>query len=85
MFFHFSLLLSSCLRQEDKCGLCSSMPTKMDIPLQSELSEFSYKGFSLISSPKSIYHLPKISPPNTIPLGIKTLVYESGGTQMFRS
>ena len=39
LLFHLSHLLSNCLRQEDKCVLCSSMSTKMKVPLQSELTE----------------------------------------------
>ena len=38
--FHLSCLFWSYLRQEDKCVLCSSMPTKMEVPLQSELAEY---------------------------------------------
>ena len=39
LLFHLSHLLSNCLRQEDKCVLCSSMSTKMEASLQSELTE----------------------------------------------
>ena len=39
MFFHLSFLLWSSLRQEDKCVLYSFMSTKMEVPLQSELTE----------------------------------------------
>ena len=39
MLFHLSFLLWSYLRQEDKCVLYSSMSTKMEVPLQSELTE----------------------------------------------
>ena len=39
LLFHLSCLFWSCLRQEDKCVLCSSMSTKMEVPLQSELTE----------------------------------------------
>ena len=38
LLFHLSCLFWSCLRQEDKCVLCSSMSTKMEVPLQSELT-----------------------------------------------
>ena len=39
MLFHLSFLLWSYLRQEDKCVLYSFMSTKMEVPLQSELTE----------------------------------------------
>ena len=39
ILFHLSCLFWSCLRQEDKCVLCSSMSTKMEVPLQSEFTE----------------------------------------------
>ena len=39
ILFHLFCLFWSCLRQEDKCVLCSSMSTKMEVPLQSELTE----------------------------------------------
>ena len=39
LLFHLSCLFCSCLRQKDKCVLCSSMSTKMEVPLQSELTE----------------------------------------------
>ena len=39
LLFHLSCLFWSCLRQEDKCVPCSSMSTKMEVPLQSELTE----------------------------------------------
>ena len=39
MLFHLSFLLWSYLRQEYKCVLCSFMSTKMEVPLQSELTE----------------------------------------------
>ena len=39
LLFHLSYLFRSCLRQEDKCVLCSSMSTKMEARLQSELTE----------------------------------------------
>ena len=40
MLFHLSFLLWSYLRQEDKCVLYSFMSTKMEVPLQSELTEY---------------------------------------------
>ena len=39
MLFHLSFLLWNYLRQEDKRVFCSSMSTKMEVPLQSELTE----------------------------------------------
>ena len=39
MLFHLSFLLWSYMRQEDKCGLYSFMSTKMEVPLQPELTE----------------------------------------------
>ena len=39
MIFLLSFLLSSFFGQEDKCVLCSSMSTKMEVPLQSEFTE----------------------------------------------
>ena len=39
LLFHLSCLFWSYLRQEDKCVLCSSMSTKMEVPLQSALTE----------------------------------------------
>ena len=39
MLFHLSFLLWSYLRQEDKCVLYSFMSTKMEVLLQSELTE----------------------------------------------
>ena len=32
LLFHLSCLLCSCLRQSDKCVLCFSMSTKMEVP-----------------------------------------------------
>ena len=39
LLFHLSCIFWSCSRQEDKCVLCSSMSTKMEVPLKSELTE----------------------------------------------
>ena len=40
LLLHLSCLFWSCLRQEDKCVLCCSMSTKMEVLLQSELTEW---------------------------------------------
>ena len=39
MLFHLSFLLWSYLKQQDKCVLYSFVSTKMEVPLQSELTE----------------------------------------------